>query len=273
MPAFHRGRRSGFPGQVPHGFFPMPPARGGFFGSDIGSTGPDVPTDGPSSAIYVPQNSQDFTDLGLPVPDFLWLCQEASGNLDPAIGNATVTMNANATPLYQQSVTGWTRKFVGTADGTAGQRFGSTSALLNVSAGQSVAFLAYASVASAGTRRFLARPAANGVRVTSAGLINSMHNSVSAAGAVDHNSLTTVHPWLWYRNATTNASGTMTDLEHVVGTHDESAISAVLLCLGADSTNLPPDGRYGWAAYWIGANAETIAAKATLQTLGWAVAW
>jgi hypothetical protein len=223
--------------------------------------------------VYVPADSQDFTDLSLPAPGFLWLCNEASGNLVPTIGSVNGTLTANATPLYEQTVAGWTRPFVGTTDATAGQRFGCSHAVLDLAAGQSMACLVYASAASGAATRLLAGRAVNGFRMTSGGLPVSYHNNVAATGAANHADIATVRPWLWYRNATTNASGLMTDLEHMVGTHDESAISGVMWALGATGTSNPATARYGWAAMWIGADAETIAAKATLTTLGWSVAW
>lgn len=233
------------------------------------SSGPNVATDGPG-AVYVPASGADFTALGLPTPGHLWLCQDTATGAAPTIG--TVTLAENATPLYQQTVSGWTRKFLGTTEATVSQRFASTSAGLNVSAGQSFAFLVYASVDIATTqRRWLGR-ALNGIRLNNGDTLATVHGGVSANGVETYTGAT-VYPWLWYRNATTDASGTMTNLEHVVGTHDESAISAVLFAFGPDASNAAATARYGWAGYWVGADAETIAAKATLTALGWTVGW
>lgn len=235
----------------------------------------DITKDGPASAIRVPLATADFTALGLSTPDYLWPVQEASGNLVPTIGNVLAALAANATPLYQQTVTNWTRKGVGTTDNTAGQRFGSTAAQLDVAAGQSMCFLFYASISLVGTpsNRRLGGRATNGIRITaSTGVPITAHGGLTQAGAQNHAD-GVVRPWLWYRNATTNASGLMTNLEHIVGTHDESAIAATNWTIGADSTNLPPTARYLWAGMWIGAAAEAIAAKATLQTLGWTIPW
>lgn len=73
-----------------------------------------------TSGVYVPSTSEQWTALGLVVPDSLWLCQEASGNLTDSIGSLTLT--ATTTPQYQQDAAGWTRKGVGMTDG-AGMRF------------------------------------------------------------------------------------------------------------------------------------------------------
>lgn len=84
-----------------------------------------------TSGIYVPASSTEWTTfiaaagLSISVPDSLWLCQEASGNLADSIGALSLT--AGGTPGYQASVTGWTRKAVTSADG-------STSAFLRAAA-------------------------------------------------------------------------------------------------------------------------------------------
>ena len=232
----------------------------------------DVPTDGPGQ-IYVPADATDWTELGLATPSFMWPLQEASGNLAPTIGNALGALAPNASPLYQQTVTGWTRKGVATVDNTAGQRFGNINSVLDLAAGQSMAYLVYASVAAgAATRNFLGR-LTNGNRVLSTGLIGTYHNGVSASSTGSVHADGAVHPFLWYRNATADTSGTFTDMRHTPGTHDESAIASTLWALGAISTNAPPTAQYLWAAMWIGASAESIASKATLTTLRWTVGY
>lgn len=233
---------------------------------------PTITKDGPSSAIYTPLTSAEWTALSLPAPSHLWLCQEASGNLAATIGTATLT--ANATPVYQQSVTDWTRKAVGTADGTTSQRFQSTQAALDYSAGQSIAWLVYANfTAGASTRRLFATGAdTNGIRLLNTGVPQSVHNNTATSGTTSHSGAT-VHPWLWYRNATTNASGLMTDLEHIVGTHDESAFASSSKGIGAAGTQTAATARYLLVAFWTGSDAETIAAKATLTALGWSPGW
>jgi hypothetical protein len=231
-----------------------------------------VGTDGPG-AVYVPETAADWALLGLPAPLAQWNCQETSGNLAAAIGTPVLT--ANGTPLYAQAVAGWTRTFVGTTDATASQRFHTTDAALDVAAGQSVAMLVYMSVGlAASTRRlFVVGGDGNGCRIAATtGFLLSTHNTTNATGASNlKDSL--VRPYIWYRNATTDVSGTMSTLEHLLGTHSELALTGVARGLGPASTNTAATARYGLAAYWVGANAETIAAKATLTTLGWTVAW
>lgn len=79
-----------------------------------------------TSGWYCPVSAAEWTifmtAIGLATgnPSFLWLCQEASGNLVSSIGTATLV--ANASPLYQQPIAGWTRTGIGFTN-TAAQRF------------------------------------------------------------------------------------------------------------------------------------------------------
>jgi hypothetical protein len=69
--------------------------------------------------LFIARNS-----LSVARPTNLWLCQETSGNLADSIGSATLT--ASASPLYQQTMPGYTRKAVGFNE-TTNQRFGNAS--------------------------------------------------------------------------------------------------------------------------------------------------
>jgi hypothetical protein len=230
-----------------------------------------VGTDGPS-AVYVPASAADWVELGLPAPLAQWNCQDASGNLTAAVG--AIELVPNASPLYQQTVSGWTRNFVGTADGTASQRFSTSDASLDAGAGVSMAMLVYMAWDSASARRlFIAGGDNNTVRsVASTGVVRSFHNGTGVSSATDLGD-TTVRPYIWYRNATSNASGLLLISEALVGTHDETATSGAIRGIGAPGANIAATSKVGLMAYWTGADAETIAAKATLTTLGWTVAW
>jgi hypothetical protein len=185
-----------------------------------------------------------------------------------------LTLTANASPLYQQTVSGWTRYFVGTTDGVAGQRFTTTDASLDAGSGVSMAMLVYMAWDSASARRlFIAGGDNNTLRsVASTGQIRSFHNGTGTSSTADLGD-TTVRPYIWYRNATSNASGLLTLAEALVGTHDETATSAAQRGIGAPGANLAATSKVGLVSYWTGADAETIAARATLTTLGWTVAW
>lgn len=71
-------------------------------------------------------------------PSALWLCQEASGNLADSIGSFTLT--AAATPNYQQTITGYTRKGIVLDDNTA-DAFTSADAALPDIASESILIL------------------------------------------------------------------------------------------------------------------------------------
>lgn len=237
--------------------------------SGLDSLSASVPKDGPG-AVFVPTTAAQFTALGIEVPTLCFPCQEASGNLIPSIGS--IQLPPTTTPLYQQAVTGWTRKFVGLDTGTA-DRFTTTDSGLDVAAGESYAMMCYASVSNSGAIRPLmaAQGSANLIEINTSGVPRTVHNSVATAFAASHSDLTVVHPWQWYRDATANASGGRTDLQEVTGTHNEAAFSAVDRGLGRSGSN-SPDVRCCWIAMWKGAIAETIN-KSTLTKLGWSLSY
>ena len=235
-----------------------------------------VERDGPLGVV-VPTTTVEFTRLGLPVPDFLWLCQEASGSLAPAIGNAGVTLAPVASPLYQQTVTGWARKFVGTLGGTASQRFETTSALLDLAAGESYAFVVYVAAQNSAGQRIMGVQGQNNANRFADGNTSSYrtaHNAIGTETATgNYNNLAVVHPLIWYRNGTTNQSGMVTDLDQVIATHDESAATGLIRSLGAASDgNFVAHTRFSWAAAYKGTNAERDW-KSYLQTLGWSLSY
>ncbi len=90
---------------------------------DVAAAAATFSTDA-TSGKAVPESSAEWSNfiaansLTLATPNYLHLCQEASGNLADSIGSLTLT--AQNTPLYQQSVTGWTRKGIGGDGATAG---------------------------------------------------------------------------------------------------------------------------------------------------------
>jgi hypothetical protein len=214
--------------------------------------------DGPGG-WYVPQTTAEFEARGLAVPDYLWTCQETSGNLINSIGSF-LSLDGNATGrLYQQSVTGWTRKFVGTDDTTAGQRWATTSALLDLAAGESIAMVGLASFAAsaASTRSMMLWAATSnlGLLLTApGGLIRPSCGGGATSGAIDHSDIATVRQFCVYRNASTNVSGAVTNLESRTTTHNEDALSGQLKGLFGGATG--PAARYGWFAIFKGANAE-----------------
>lgn len=220
-----------------------------------------VRRDGPGN-WHVPTTVSHFNQLGLAVPDYLWDCQEHSGSLINSIGSSTIELARNATGhLYRQTVTGWQRKFLGTDDTTAGQSWRTSSALLDLAAGESVAMICLASVAASasGTRALMlwGSTTGDGLWLTSPGtVIRPIFNNFASAasGTVNHADLATVRQFCVYRNATTNVSGAVTNLDAVTTTHYEGAITGQVKGMFGGSTGMA--ARIGWYAIFKGANAE-----------------
>lgn len=222
--------------------------------------GNGVPVDGPDG-WYRPETGAHFTTLGMNTPDHLLLCQDTGSPLVPTIdtlGAGNWTAGAGGA-LYEQTVTGWTAKAMG-FDGTAvNQRFTNTSSAFELAAGDSFASIMFMSftapAASAYTQLF--QGAANSVQLLASGLLRSRHNSVISDSTNSHAGLSTVRMIGWYRNAATNASGVVTNLESFTNTHDETAQTGVVHCIGPSTTSAQQhEGRYLWVAYWKGTNAE-----------------
>ena len=217
-----------------------------------------VSIDGPDS-WYVPATTSDFEALGLPTPDYLWLCQEGSGSLSSAIGSLTLTKNATG-HLYEQTVTGWSRKFLGTDGSTAGQSWRTSSAVLDMASGESMAMIVLASHTQAsGSTRSLLATASTGAGILFAGttgIIRSQHGTNIADGTEDHTGLDTVHQLCWYRRGDTNQSGAETDLESIAGTHEEIARTGTIKGIGTVTAHAVAEARYSWIAIYKGTNAE-----------------
>lgn len=223
--------------------------------------GISVPTDGPNS-WYRPETAAHFTALGMNTPDVLQLCQDTSGAMVPTIDSLSAgnwTTNASG-HLYQQTVTGWTAKFLGLdGAGAVQQRWSTSSSALDLSAGESYAMLAYVSftMPSVDTGRMLIVQGTNNavIPLSTTGKARLRWNALSATGSLDHSGLSTVHMYGVSRRADTDLTELVTDLETVTPTHDESAWSAQIKGMGSTNTT-PCEMRFCWVAIWKGANAE-----------------
>jgi hypothetical protein len=215
-----------------------------------------VPTDGPDG-WYVPTEEAHFTALGLAVPDYLWLCQEASGDLENAIG-ASVPLEVSGASghLYEQTVTDWTRVFVGTTGGIASEGWRTSAGVPAIGAGVSMALVALAAHTAASLAFLVGSSTDLYVRGTGgSGILRIVHGSVGFNGAEDHSGIDTVHQICQYRNATTDVSGVVTDLESIVATHEEDELTG-FRGIGAPGAGNGAPARVGWLAIYIGANAE-----------------
>lgn len=230
-----------------------------------------VGRDGPGN-WYVPLSAGDFTQLGLNTPNVLLLCQESSGSLVPTIdspGAGNWAINGTG-QLYQQSVTGWTRKFVGLNGAVNAQRFGTVASQLDVASGESFAMICYAAYTTPGASRglFAAQGANNRVQALSTGVLRTIHNATQTNTPTSHAGITTVHQIAWYRRADTNVSGLQTDIEGITSNpHNESAFAGQIKCLGSTEAATPAvESRFCWCAIYKGVNAE-FAMSTYLQTL------
>jgi hypothetical protein len=239
---------------------------GGFFGSDSGAGAAYVvPTDGPDS-VYRPQTDADWTALSLPVPNYYYLCQDASGNLAEVNGGTVLT--ANGTAAYQQSVAGWTTKSVQISE-TSNERFGHASgAGINPST-TSIAMLVYVALTTPAATRYIVNAAgtAYSVRVLSNDLLQLATNSAVVNGTVPAADLGVI-PLLYVVDRTGGTSKLYTKDEVLTGIYVAPASDGTKAIGGVSATSAPGD--YVLAAMWAGANAESLS-KATLTALGWSI--
>ncbi len=230
--------------------------------------------DGPRKLIRVPVVPQDWTDLGLRAPDYVWPCQEASGNL--ASTASTLALVAANGPTYQTTVTDWSRKSVNMAE-ASGVRFTAAAASGPNPASTSVAWLIYFKLTagvSGANRRLLVGAAGLtttgvGVNITTANVARIYCVNVAANGVYDYND-GAVHPLLLVYNRTASTVAYFTDKETLAGTYNAGVVDAAK-GLGEAAQNSAPAGvLYMTAA--AGAVAESYG-KSTLSALGWALAY
>lgn len=231
----------------------------------------DVPTDGPAG-VKVPTTSAHWTALGIPVPTLCYGCQDASGNLVPSIGSVQLAPNGTG-KTYEATVSGWSRKFVTLAEGNVGARWGTADAAFDRASGETICALIYAVVtAVGGNRRFLSvYDTVNAVWMTATGVPQSRVNGSNVSGLVDHRHATTVRPYLWTSDGVNNVSATLTDLEQISNTHNETALSGATKGLGATDAGEPPACKICLFAFWKAPSRAIV--KADLQTLGWSLAY
>ncbi len=237
------------------------------------SSAPAADTDA-TSGKYVPSTAGQFTALGITAPNHLWLCQEASGNLSDTIG--AVTLTANGTPLYQQTVTGWTRKGVGFNE-AANQRFGAAAALGPNVGTTSVLWLGYARVASTPTgNRTILGPNISGTNACKLEVTTAPYPRANINGGVSLGSTsvsTSVQPFAILLDRTNSRAAVYTSQEKVAGTYS-ALVADGMKGLGAAGGS-SWTGQCVWMAAWAGASAEISDAqvKTLLQTLGWTIPW
>jgi hypothetical protein len=256
---------AGYPLPAPGGFPPT---------AAIG--GDSIPTDGPGG-VFTPTTLAEWTALSslypadVAVPTLCYACQDASGNAVPSIGS--VELAPNGTGLsYRNAVAGWSRLALGLTDNASGGRWGTTDAVLDLAAGDSMYMLAYANVTVAGgNRRLLSAQAdSDGTWIEATGVPRSLANTGFVSGTQNHLGAT-VHPIFYARDGAGNTSRTYTDLEQVNNTHSELARTGLMKCIGGSGAAACPTARVLLLAFWK--NPSIALGKTLLQRLGWSLAY
>lgn len=230
-----------------------------------------VPRDGPDGWL-VPESSDHFSAAGLVAPNFLFSCSEASGNLTNSIGSSLTLSTNGSGHLYRQPMDGWNRPFIGLDGITSGQSWRTTSSLLDLTAGQSIAMLCYASMViqptgASSMSRLMGFAGTDGLAfVNSNGdfpgglrpIINGGSSIVDPNhhGFVDESGIASVRQFVLYRNATTDRSGAFSNRGSSLTTHNETARTGQTKGIGSFDTSAPPNCRIGILMIFLGTRAE-----------------
>jgi hypothetical protein len=191
----------------------------------VRDTGPAVATDGPDG-VYVPASAADFALLDIAEPTHLWLCQDAATPLAAAAGGITLPHDGTTGDLsYQNTVTGWTRKFLGMTGGSS-NRWTTQNAALDIPLNGSVACLVYAAADGAVASRGVAALASDEFMI----VVNAADQAVcrctggNGTGSVaSFDNITTVRPFLYVRDCVANTTRVYTHAEQVNATHTDNA--------------------------------------------------
>lgn len=232
-----------------------------------------------TSNIYVPSTAAQYTALNAgATPTEIFLLQESSGDVVGSLLSEHLVPTGS--PLYQQSVTGWSRKGVRGDNTTANQRFEGTGPNPTVT---SVAVLAYigntAPVNDGAARRifvFGTNGSDIGLSDVSAGTnvfryrapasINDTAGSYTTAGFVA----------LVVHDITNSRARFFTNVEAISPTFG-AATSGTLFGIGAVGSGAFHAATVMYLARFQGAQAEFLStnanAKSFLQALGWSIPW
>lgn len=234
-----------------------------------------------TSGIRVPNSSTEWTDfiayagLSVSVPNSLWRCQEASGNLADSIGSLTLT--AVNSPGYSGAAAGWTRVGVTTADaGTA--RFSAAAASGPNPTTTSSLWIWYVAVTSAAATRMISHgggataPADVSSQVLATLKLRNRCVAVTTDGTATM--ATTAQPIgiLYDRTGARTVSYSLA--EKVTGTYSASVTDGNK-GIGASTGSTTPAATYIYGFMFSGAAAELPDAtvKSLLTALGFAIPW
>lgn len=220
---------------------------------------------------------------GVLAPDFLWLMQNTSGSLLATIG-ASATLTTNGTGQnYSLTATDWTTNWVGTDMSSAhGWKSGTNSLwTLNTQSIFVASYFALTAVSGSVNQMWNWRSGNElGIRSNSTGSklqsVRSATTSLSASNYV--NATRTPHAFTYMYNRATSRIRCNTELNQWDLAYAALGAASRIAGLGQTGAEQNAAGAsYNMMAAWVGANAETMAARggadlggATLITdLGW----
>lgn len=251
---------------------------------DEGGVGlPADAVDGPGTPVIRPYYPEHwpFVAAGVTEPDYLWTCQDASGNLKDLANNPQAELVAGLNVNYQQSVTGWTSKFVGITTEAGNSGFYSPIGTLWNIGSQSVFALMYSAILVSGGARTLWLGGGNGglqIQAASAGQVTSFVSVGTTGTFVYENVTATVYPFCYtYDRRGAGDARLHTNKEQIVSTwvnlsdHNK----------GWGGPIASPQARHNLMAVWVGANAEQmfdrggagLGGKTLITNLGWPMSY
>lgn len=246
--------------------------------TDTETTVVNLVTKDATSGIYCPASSTEWTNfinrkaLSVAVPSFLWLCQDSATPLADQIGG--VTLAQTSTPSYQQTVSGWSRKFVTFPGGTTAQFSSVSASLPNISTTSFTACM-YAAIPTPGTNTgVIGMGTTTTAKITALTTVHPRADSgANTATGTGNLGASAVIPWAIKVDRTNSNVTGYTIADKMVPTFS-SGMTGVAFHLGPTSGNSVPQS-ICYAFGWSGTNAEISDAnmKALYQALGWTPTW
>lgn len=220
------------------------------------------------AAYHVAIGTVDFPNV---TPTSLWLCHEASGNLIDVIGGVTLTL-AGAGHLFQQTVTGWSRKAVQTVDGTSGQKWINSTTASNPNTTDTImfAYLGVPAGSPAVSRDVMGKATTDDLRFNSTGRLRPTFGAAADMGTDNRGTVVFAANQV---NNTGAVSACYTSTDKHIGTYALPA-SAPLSWLGGQ-TALASGMQYLLAGELTGAGGRLTSAqmKSFITALGFAPPW
>lgn len=236
-----------------------------------------------SSNKYVPSSVDEWNtvmtvaSVSISAPNHLFLCQEASGDLVDTIGGAITNLSPQNGPLYEQAVSGWTRKAVGFTDG------GSNRFILSSGFPDPLTtpyfFLTYMATTdeTPAANRFilsLGSAAISGLINRSTGHLRTVAGANQTADSTNTFGNNIVRPLTLFADSTGNVTRGGDDQQLQSPTHADASGVRVAIPNASAGASSPTQVLY--MAIWTGVQAtnfSTANLKAVLQTLGWSIPW